>query len=146
VNGGAARILLLAALVLPGGACSSNRHDAPPSPPAPGAASTAALSNTIRWTTASEVDNFGFDVYRGESTDGPFRRLNATPIEGGGTTDEPRAYAFVDDTIEPHRTYYYYVESISMSGERQRFTPIGKADPKLPAGAGGQRSSGTGTR
>ena len=130
----AARLFLLAALALAGGACGSARTPAPapPAPPAP----AAVYSNTIRWSTASEVDNFGFDVYRGESEDGPFIRLNPVPIEGGGTTDEPRSYSFVDDTIDPHRTYYYYVESISMSGERERFTPIGKAAPKLP---GGQR-------
>lgn len=137
MNVRAARTLLLAALALSGGACGSAR---PPAPPAPVA---AAYSNTLRWTTASEDDNFGFDVYRAESTDGPFVRLNPTPIEGGGTTDEPRSYRFVDATVDPHRTYYYYVESISMSGERQRFTPIGKAGPKLP---GGQRSSAAGVR
>ena len=89
--------------------------------------------NRLKWSTASEVDNYGFDVYRGESEDGPFVRLTPAPVEGGGTTDEPRSYVFVDDTIDPYRTYDYYVESISMSGARERFTPIAKAGPKLPA-------------
>lgn len=88
--------------------------------------------NTIRWSTASEVDNFGFDVFRGLSADGPFERLNEDPIEGGGTTDEPRRYAYVDDTIDPHVTYFYYVESISMAGDREKFTPVGKAPAKIP--------------
>ena len=87
--------------------------------------------NTIKWSTASEVDNFGFDVYRGSTAEGPFERLNEDPIAGGGTTDEPRYYEYVDDTIDPRETYYYYVESISMSGVREKFTPIGKARPKI---------------
>ncbi len=89
-------------------------------------------SNTVKWTTASELDNFGYDVYRGESPDGPFERVNPEVIEGAGTTDEPTRYRFVDDTIDPRKTYYYYVESISMAGVRERFTPIGEARPKIP--------------
>ncbi len=88
------------------------------------------LSNTLRWKTASEVDNFGFDVYRADSEEGPFERLTERPIPGAGTTDEPQQYVFVDDTIEAGRTYWYYVESISMMGVRERFTPVFRAKPK----------------
>ena len=87
--------------------------------------------NTVKWATASEVDNFGYDVYRGESEDGPFERINPEVIEGAGTSDEPNHYRYVDDTIDPRKTYFYYVESIAMSGVRERFTPIAKAPPKI---------------
>ena len=89
-------------------------------------------TNTLKWRTASEVDNFGYDIYRSESPDGPFERLTEEPVEGAGTTDEPTRYEFVDDTIDPYKTYYYYIESISMAGDRERFTPISKTKPKLP--------------
>ena len=89
-----------------------------------------ALENTLRWKTASEVDNFGFDVYRADSEEGPFERLTEEPIPGAGTTDEPQQYVFVDDTIEAGKAYWYYVESISMSGVRERFTPVFRAAPK----------------
>lgn len=89
------------------------------------------FKNTIRWKTASEVDNFGFDVYRSESEEGQFVRINPEIIEGAGTSDEPRQYEFVDATIDPHKTYFYYVESISMSGTREKFTPVGKAPAKI---------------
>lgn len=107
---------------------------AAPAPAGEEAAASAGESydNTIRWATASEVDNFGFNVFRSESEDGPFEQLNAKVIEGAGTIDEPQQYSFVDDTIDPRKTYYYYVESISMSGVRERFTPVGKAAPKIP--------------
>ena len=87
--------------------------------------------NTLRWTTASEVDNFGYWVYRGASEEGPFERLNAEPIAGAGTTDLPTSYEFVDATIDPARTYYYYIESISMSGVTERFTPVVRKGPKI---------------
>ena len=90
------------------------------------------FANTLKWSTASEVDNFGYDIYRGESEDGPFERITADPITGAGTTDEVSEYRYEDDTIDPYKLYYYYVESISMSGERERFTPVFPAKPKLP--------------
>lgn len=89
--------------------------------------------NTLRWTTASEVDNFGFDVYRGDSEEGPFERMTERPIPGAGTTDLTSEYSWQDMTNDPYKTYYYYVESISLQGVREQFTPIIKAKPKLPA-------------
>ena len=96
------------------------------SPPA----EVAELKNTLRWKTASEVDNFGFDVYRATSEEGPFERLTAEPIAGAVTTDEPQSYVFEDDTIEAGRVYWYYVESISMGGVREKFTPVFAAKAK----------------
>lgn len=91
------------------------------------------VSNTVTWSTASESDNFGFDVYRSRSRDGRFERISNQPLVGGGTTDLPRDYRFVDDDIEIGTEYFYYVESISLSGERQRFTPVMRAPAKYPA-------------
>jgi hypothetical protein len=113
----------------------------PPAAEVPAAAHAPAAEpearhyeNTVRWSTASEVDNFGYDVYRSMSADGPFERLTRDPIPGAGTTDLPQRYSYVDAAIDPHQAYYYYVESISLSGERQRFTPVIRAKPKLPPG------------
>ena len=94
-------------------------------------ASLPSYTNVIKWTTASEVDNFGYHVYRGDSGAGPFARITPEPILGAGTTDEPQSYRFVDNRIDPEREYFYYVESISLVGERERFTPVSRAAPKL---------------
>jgi hypothetical protein len=93
-----------------------------------------SYKNTVRWSTASELDNFGFDVYRATRADGPFERLTKDPIAGAVTSDVVHAYSYVDETIDPHQTYFYYVESITLSGVRERFTPVVEAKPKLPAG------------
>lgn len=94
-------------------------------PHAPG-----TLQNVIRWSTASEVDNFGFDVYRAEHEEGPFTRITQQPVPGAGTSDEPAQYEYADESIKPDTQYYYYVESISMSGMREKFTPTAKAPIK----------------
>ena len=84
-------------------------------------------ANTLRWSTASEQQNFAYDVYRGEQEEGPFARITSKPISGAGTTDDTSRYKYTDDTVVPGTQYYYYVESISMSGARERFTPVIKA-------------------
>lgn len=90
-------------------------------------------ANTPKWTVASEIENFGYDVYRGDSEDGPFLKLTEDPLLGAGTTDETQRYEFRDDTIDPCRQYWYYVESISTSGDREKFTPVFPAKPKRRA-------------
>jgi len=51
-------------------------------------------------------------------------------LAGAGTVDTPQYYSFVDDSIEAETAYYYYVESISMNGVRERFTPVIRSKPK----------------
>jgi len=94
------------------------------------------LENRLKWSTATEVDNFGFDIYRSTSEDGPFDRITSQPIPGAGTVDEPSYYEFVDDTIDPGVDYYYYVESISVDGIRETFSPIIRAPAKHPSSEG----------
>ncbi len=92
------------------------------------------ITNSPKWTTASESDNFGYDVYRGVSESGPFIKLTKNPILGAGTTDETHQYKFVDDSIDPCKDYWYYVESVSTNGTREKFTPVFKAPAKRQAG------------
>jgi hypothetical protein len=129
------------------GAAGGAESDAPEAESPPAVEPGDGHGNTLRWSTASEVDNFGFDVYRGEAADGPFVRLTAEPIPGAGTSDLPSHYLWVDDTIAPDRDYYYYVESISMAGVRERFTPVLQAPRKVPTdgedeGKGDDESAG----
>lgn len=81
-------------------------------------------TKTIRWSTATEFENYGYHVYRGLSADGPFERLTTEPVPGAGTTDVPHSYSFEDVTVEPDVQYFYFVESISMNGDRKRLTPV----------------------
>ena len=73
----------------------------------------------IRWTTESELDNAGFNIYRSETRDGEFKQVNAQLVEGAGTTGERNAYEWVDTTAKPDVVYYYQIEDVSFSGERQ---------------------------
>lgn len=92
--------------------------------------SAERVANTARWTTASEQDNFGFDVFRGDTEKGEFTKLTKDPILGAGTSDETHKYEYRDDSIDPCKEYWYYVEGISTSGAREKFTPTFRAPPK----------------
>lgn len=139
--------LAAAVSLLPAGAC---RTVAPEPEPAAGNGPSAqrgeeAPRSVLRWRTASEIANFGFDVYRSRSPDGPFRRITELPIAGAGNADTPRSYSYADLDVEACEVYFYYVESISMEGEREPFTPVVRARPQgaegcppLPAGGEGE--------
>ncbi len=105
------------------GACGSQAKVAP----------EQRLSNTAHWSTASEEENFGYDVYRGNVEKGPFVKLTKQPILGNGTTNDTHKYKYVDDSIDPCHDYWYYVESISSDGVREKFTPVFRAPAKRHA-------------
>ena len=86
--------------------------------------------NTIRWVTQSEEDTFGYDVYRGAAQAGPFERINTATILGAGTTDIPQRYEYADANIAPDTMYWYYVETIALTGERALLTPVYPSRPK----------------
>jgi hypothetical protein len=97
----------------------------------PAAPAADKIKKTLRWQT-SDIDSRGYDVYRADSESGPFVKLTARPIDGHvrGPKGE---FAYVDETIEPGKVYWYYVEVIDVLGERRKFTPLMKAPAKGPA-------------
>ncbi len=52
----------------------------------------------LMWTTASEINNAGFDVMRKEKKEGAEWTL-AGAVRGHGTTNEPHDYVFVDSRL-----------------------------------------------
>lgn len=91
---------------------------------ATGTEQEAPRAIVIRWSTASEFENFGYYVYRGLTPTGPFTRVTEAIIPGNGTTSLPQHYRFADSEVEPAIDYFYYVESVDLSGARRRFTPV----------------------
>jgi hypothetical protein len=75
---------------------------------------TSDSGNVIRWQTATELDNAGFDVQR-ERPDGTWVTLNKTLIKAKGDASE---YEFVDTTAQHGITYRYRLEDIDLSGVR----------------------------
>jgi hypothetical protein len=81
-------------------------------------------SLTIQWTTESELDIIGFNLYRSDSADGEFNKINnelippaADPFVGGDHT-------FVDENVNRGQTYYYQLETVDRNGNTTRSETI----------------------
>ncbi|HPR17497.1 MAG TPA: T9SS type A sorting domain-containing protein, partial [Candidatus Cloacimonadota bacterium] len=83
---------------------------------------------TLYWTTQSETDNLGWNVYRSNLANGwemnDYLQLNGDLIPGMGTTSVPTDYSFIDDQTIAEGTYYYWLESVSFSNELASFGPV----------------------
>lgn len=76
--------------------------------------STNVVENTVRlsWATASETNNFGFDVEK--SGDGLlFAKIGFVP--GSGTTTQPQSYSFVESNVRPGK-HFYRLKQIDTDG------------------------------
>ncbi len=76
--------------------------------------SANVVENTVRlsWATASETNNFGFDVEK--SGDGLlFAKIGFVP--GNGTTTVPQSYSFAESNVSPGK-YFYRLKQIDTDG------------------------------
>jgi hypothetical protein len=71
---------------------------------------------TLQWTTESEVDNAGFNLYRAEAPDGPYVKINSALIPAKGSATQGTTYEYVDSGLKNRTTYYYKLEDIDQSG------------------------------
>ena len=68
----------------------------------------------LHWTTATEVNNFGFDVERKLGSGGErFQKIGF--VQGAGTSATPRQYGYVDRNVRPG-SYIYRTKQIDRNG------------------------------
>lgn len=78
----------------------------------------------LTWTTESEENNFGFQIMRGKSEKGDFVQINKVVIMGAGNSSTHNRYEFYDLDVKVGQTYYYRIDSISMGGTIEPFSPV----------------------
>ena len=79
----------------------------------------------LTWTTISEVDNLGFNLYRLSSKQHKRLKVNDGLIPGAGTSSEPHNYFYLDArAIAPGR-HAYILETVSVTGVRE---DVGRTD------------------
>ncbi len=70
----------------------------------------------LNWQTSSELENYGFNIYK-KSVDQPeWSLVNDDIIEGQGTFSGESDYSFTDFEVISGRSYTYKLESVSYSG------------------------------
>lgn len=93
--------------------------------------------STLMWTTQSETNNTGWNVYRSEAENTfDYIQINYELIPGAGTTSEPTDYIFQDEyELYPSFTYFYWLESIDHSGTTNLYGPasVEFIEPPVPA-------------
>jgi len=88
---------------------------------------TAIRSNRaviLDWTTASEIDNVGFNLYRSESENGEYIKINDSLIPSEGSPTQGASYQFIDENVLNRKTYYYKLEDIDLNGKSTMHGPI----------------------
>ena len=71
----------------------------------------------VRWSTETEVETAGFNLYRADLPDGPGEQLNSQLIAAAGDPVVGADYSFVDTGIDSGRRYYYQLEEVELDGE-----------------------------
>jgi hypothetical protein len=79
----------------------------------------------VEWSTETEMNTAGFNLYRGESADGPFdMKVNDQLIAPAKDPMTGGKYQYVDNTAKPGVTYYYRLEEVEKNGATNHYGPI----------------------
>lgn len=71
------------------------------------------------------MNTAGFDLYRGESPDGPFDvKVNDALIPASPDPMAGGQYQFLDRTAVAGKTYYYQLHEVELGGEVNTYGPI----------------------
>jgi hypothetical protein len=69
----------------------------------------------IAWKTESEFATAGFNVWRSDSEDGEYQKVNEQLMPGAPDAALGGEYQFVDERVERGKTYYYRLEDVDFN-------------------------------
>ncbi|NOX38224.1 MAG: S8 family serine peptidase [Calditrichaeota bacterium] len=82
----------------------------------------------LRWETASEINNQGFEIWRAEDRPENFRLIadyNSDPaLQGAGNSSQTNVYEYRDFQVQPGMTYYYKLADVDLNGNRTFHGPL----------------------
>ena len=89
----------------------------------------------LQWSTEAENDNAGFNLYRSETEDGIYTKINDSLIPAQGSSTQGASYEFIDKDLKDRKTYYYKLEDIGLNGTSTIHGPV-SATPRWIFGIG----------
>jgi hypothetical protein len=78
----------------------------------------------VEWSTETEVNTVGFNVYRADTEAGPFTQINSQLIPPSPDPLVGGQYVYTDTQVVAGRTYYYELEDVDINGASSRHGPI----------------------
>jgi len=91
----------------------------------------------LTWTTQSEINNQGFEVYRSTREDGAYALIasyeNNEALQGAGNSNTERSYRYEDRLIASGETYWYQIADVDYSGVRAFHGPVSAVAPEAIA-------------
>ncbi len=77
---------------------------------------------TLSWTTGTEINNIGFNIYRSALPSGSRQRMNPILLAASGDAVSGARYSFVDSP--GYGVYYYWLEDVDASGTTTLHGPV----------------------
>lgn len=80
----------------------------------------------LRWETASEIDNLGFNIYRAPKKKGPWTKLNEQLIPSQVPPGSPvgATYEWTDSGAVAGGKYFYLLEDVDVHGTATQHGPV----------------------
>ena len=69
----------------------------------------------LNWTTLTEINNYGFEVQRSDSSQLHYLTIPNSFIPGHGTTNEPQYYTYINQSV-PGGVWYYRLKQSDLDG------------------------------
>ena len=70
-------------------------------------------SASLNWTASTSSGVAGYNVYRGTVSNGPYTKLNSTPVSGT---------AYTDLTVQAGQTYYYVTTAVDSNNNESAYS------------------------
>lgn len=94
--------------------------DAPETPQGFGVSISSATEKLyLTWISNTESDLAGYNLYRKDTFNGSFAKVNASPI-----ATAPAAVDFTDEGLKIGKKYYYYLKAVDFAGNESQPTEI----------------------
>jgi hypothetical protein len=78
----------------------------------------------VEWSTASELNTVGFNLFRSQTEADPGVLVNAELIPASEDAQTGGEYRYTDTNVVPGQVYYYYLEDVSAGGETKIHGPV----------------------
>ena len=87
---------------------------------------TAKVSESgilLQWTTETEPDNAGFNIFRSQAESGEYLKINETLLPSQGNDTSGADYSYLDNPAQTG-SYYYKLQSVSLTGDTSFYGPV----------------------